>query len=362
MTPNEHLERLLREAEASLDQQSTQFDATRQDLDFVYNYQSNRSGVRFLMTCLLAKVCNPVLDPLKPYTEIGTPDSFSGRNHYDEQYIGPFVTQQRFDCNPTTAFLTPGFRTKNRPLVSNEVTVKQHKRMYQSAIRVLEAVAEGQEPAEGVFLDILRRLIQSRTTRLARLESLQAELRRGSDELPLSSEAIVTLIEQHVKCKRSSRLPVLLIAAVYDAVVDLIGEQRKPLHAHTAADEQTGAAGDVEVLLTSDNHVCTVYEMKQRVVSLADVERAVTKVANLDQRVDNYIFVTTDRINKTVQEYAVTLYENTGGTEFAILDCIGFLRHFLHLFHRRRIAFLDAYQSLVCSVESFGWVRASNVA
>src|SRR3972149_4254919 len=33
--------------------------------------------------------------------------------------------------------------------------------------------------------------------------------------------------------------------------------------------------------------------------------------------------------------------------EIAILDCTGFLRHFLHLFHRSRIDYLDAYQALV---------------
>ena len=30
-----------------------------------------------------------------------------------------------------------------------------------------------------------------------------------------------------------------------------------------------------------------------------------------------------------------------------MLDCIGFLRHFLHFFHRVRIEFLNTYQSLV---------------
>ena len=30
-----------------------------------------------------------------------------------------------------------------------------------------------------------------------------------------------------------------------------------------------------------------------------------------------------------------------------VVDCIGFLIHFLHLFHRNRIDFLNAYQSLV---------------
>ena len=41
------------------------------------------------------------------------------------------------------------------------------------------------------------------------------------------------------------------------------------------------------------------------------------------------------------------MYEMTGGTEIVVLDCIGFMRHFLHLFHRLRIQFLDSYQSLL---------------
>jgi DNA adenine methylase len=36
-----------------------------------------------------------------------------------------------------------------------------------------------------------------------------------------------------------------------------------------------------------------------------------------------------------------------GGVEIAIWDCIDFLRHFLHLFHRLRLGFLEAYQELV---------------
>ena len=30
-----------------------------------------------------------------------------------------------------------------------------------------------------------------------------------------------------------------------------------------------------------------------------------------------------------------------------MLDCIGFLRHFLHLFHRLRLEFLESYQALL---------------
>ena len=59
------------------------------------------------------------------------------------------------------------------------------------------------------------------------------------------------------------------------------------------------------------------------------------------------MFVTTDAIDPLVTEYAATIYEKLDGTELAILDCVGFVRHFLHFFHRCRSAYLDAYQNLV---------------
>lgn len=40
------------------------------------------------------------------------------------------------------------------------------------------------------------------------------------------------------------------------------------------------------------------------------------------------------------------MYEKTG-VEMVVLDCIGFLRHFLHLFYRLRMRFLEAYQELL---------------
>ena len=48
-----------------------------------------------------------------------------------------------------------------------------------------------------------------------------------------------------------------------------------------------------------------------------------------------------------VADYAAKFYEETAGTEIAIFDCIGFLRHFLHLFHRIRVDYLVTYQNLL---------------
>jgi hypothetical protein len=120
-----------------------------------------------------------------------------------------------------------------------------------------------------------------------------------------------------------------------------------PLNGHNAADLQTGSLGDVEICLVGDNAVVTAYEMKMKRVTQDDIDHAVTKIARASSKIHNYLFVTTDVIDPIVAEYASMFYEKLDGTEIAILDCMGFLRHFLHLFHRCRSAYLNAYQQLV---------------
>lgn len=74
---------------------------------------------------------------------------------------------------------------------------------------------------------------------------------------------------------------------------------------------------------------------------------ALDKIGRASQRISHYIFITTDVIDDEVRVYAKNLYEQTGGIEVAILNCQDFLRYFLHLFHRDRMRFLDAYQQLL---------------
>ena len=87
--------------------------------------------------------------------------------------------------------------------------------------------------------------------------------------------------------------------------------------------------------------------MKMKRVTVADIDAAVTKIARYPARINNYIFITTETIEYPVAEYTAKFYEETGGTEIAILDCLDFTEHFLHLFHRIRTDFLNAYQEMV---------------
>ena len=305
----------------------------------------NRAGVRLLMSCMLAKIDDPSVDARQPYTKIGGQECFSGRT-IDEQYLGEFITQNDLPCNSTTAFLTPALRNIDKPLNEDVVIVGRPPRVYSDTLKILAAVQSGDESPENVMSETVRILFAMRNAKRERMKSLLQSIQSNDGALPLSSEAIVTLLEQHLACKHSSRLPVLIVAAAYHAASGL-GETTRPLLAHNAADEQTGAIGDVEVELVDDDNVVTSYEMKMKRVLSGDIDRAVTKIASLANRIDNYIFITTDEISLDVHEYAASFYEQLHGVEIVVLDCIGFVRHFLHFYHRHRLAFLNQYQTLV---------------
>jgi len=138
-----------------------------------------------------------------------------------------------------------------------------------------------------------------------------------------------------------------VVAAAYQAAGERLAERLLPLTSHNAADLQTGSMGDIEICLVGDDAVVTVYKMKMKRVTIDDIDCAIAKIAKAANQINNFLFITTDSIDFDVSEYAKRCYEETEGTEIAILDCIGFLRHFLHLFHRIRADYLNADQDIV---------------
>lgn len=159
---------------------------------------------------------------------------------------------------------------------------------------------------------------------------------RIPNALPLSVEDTIKLIEQHLRCKRNNRLPALVVAAVFKAAkIRLTGYGQNRL------------VGDIKIIFPNGGEMVTRCELKNKSIEPADIDGSLQKIAMLGKHVQNYIFITTEPVADDVREYARSKYDETGGVEIAILDCIGFLRHFLHLFHRLRKDFLDQYQVLV---------------
>lgn len=344
--PDAILDLALRSALQNLHQPHIQDMEVVSSVEYVCRNIQNRAGVRLLMACLLAKIHRPEVDIRKPYTEIGDSDAFSGRT-YDETYITSFITQYELPCNPTTAFLTPALRNRNAPLALDTNLVGRPPKLYQTVLWLLHKVQFEEITAEQLFVETLRWLIIVRDERRQRIKTLLNELRSVQDGILLSAEAIVRIVEQHLQQPNASRLPVLIVAAAYQAASPHLGEQLRPLEAHNAADQQTQSLGDLEITLINDDRILTSYEMKSRRVTRDDIDLALRKIRQSDLRVDNYIFITTDQIDPDIQKYAESIYSLTGGIEVVVLDCIGFLRHFLHLFHRLRGNFLEVYQSLV---------------
>ncbi|BAU11255.1 D12 class N6 adenine-specific DNA methyltransferase [Leptolyngbya sp. NIES-3755] len=344
--PAEILDRAYQRTNANLEHPIILDAEIRDRTNYVARNLKNRAGVRLLMACLLAKLHRPQIDIRKPYTEIGDTDSFSGRS-YDERYITAFINQHNLPCNSTTAFLTPALRNRNVILTPEINLVGKPPQLYQAVLTLLDDVYRDLLTPEDLLAEIVRSLLIDRNERQQRIDALVSELRTIDDAVPLSSEDIVNLIEKHLSLKGTSRLPVLAIAAAYQSAERFLGEKVLTLQAHNAADIQTGALGDVEITLLADDEVVTSYEMKNKRVTREDIDRALQKLSVSNKRIDNYIFITTEAIDREVQEYARSMYQETGGIEFVVLDYIGFIRHFLHLFHRLRGSFLEAYQTLL---------------
>ena len=350
------LARSLDRAARRLDQPLVLDASFQEKIAFVAGCPSNRAGARFVMACALAKLDDPKLDIRKPFIEVYTGrtarGAYSGRG-YDEQFIFDFITKHKLPCSPTTAFLTPGFRTKNVVLTKDQKLRGRPAQMYEFILEILDAVHRARLNARDLLDECVRLLIVERDKRRKRLETLLEGLRKDPGELPLSSEDIVKLIAQHLQCKHASRLPVLVVAAAYKAATEKLGEKILRLNPHNAADRQTGAMGDVEITLLSDGNVVTTYEMKDKIVTRGDVDIAIEKIAG-GTGIQNYIFITTEPVDPEVRAYASSHYAELGGVEIALLDCVSFLRHFLHLFHRIRTEFLNRYQELVLSETESG--------
>ncbi|MBP8000791.1 MAG: restriction endonuclease, SacI family [Chloroflexi bacterium] len=316
-----------------------------QRIELIARNAQNRACVRFIMACAIAKIDRPAVDIRKPYTEIGTTDAYSGRT-YDEAYITEFITRHGLPCNSTTAFLTPAFRNRNIVLTPHVNLVGRPESVYKATLRLLDDVHAQRLSADELLTETIRWLLIVRDEKRQRMASLLAGLKATQGETSLPAEEIVNLIEQHLKLKNASRLPVLVVAAAYVAATDYLRERIQPLQGHNAADKQTGSLGDLEIVVMDDQQVATSYEMKTRKISKNDLDRAIEKVFQSNHPIQHYIFITTEAFDEEIVNYARSMYEKTG-VEIVVLDCIGFLRHFLHLFYRLRMTFLEAYQELL---------------
>lgn len=318
------------------------------DIKTIAHCETNKAPIRFLLATLPAVVDNPSLRLSKPYHKLGE-RSIPGRS-IDESVVQKFISMHDLPCNSTTAFLTPAFRTISSPITSKDFFKNcRPANVYEALFRIIQNVDTDPTIAYDVLTKLVAELLNVKTSQESQLQVMQEKLKaiNGEDEEILSSEDIVDLLTLHLKSStRTSRLPVLIIAAAYEAIRPPFTQKTKPLEKHNAADSQTGSLGDIEITLETSDRVITCYEMKDKEVQINDILIALHKIEKAGQKPSNYLFVTTKAIDAKVASYAKGLFIKTG-VEFAVIDVLGFIRHFLHFFHSYRKSFLDSYQKLL---------------
>lgn len=312
---------------------------------YLCRYPQNRAPARLLIAALAAKIALPHVDIRKPYTEIGGADAYSGRS-LDEGHVTAFIQRHRLPLNHTTAFLTPAFRNRNTPLNVGINLSGRPAPLYAALLAVLDSVAEGRILPEAALTEVMRELLLVQRENQERITALRAALAPDGDAPALSVEAVIGLLRQHFAQPRSSRLPVLAVAAVYQVAQGTLGEHILPLSQYNAADSQTGALGDIEITLIDNHTIITAYEVKARQIRIEDINHALEKIHGSGAGLHRYLFITTEPVDESVARYAKAIYVSSG-LEIAVLDCLTFVRHFLHLFHRLRMAYLDVYQGLL---------------
>jgi len=135
--------------------------------------------------------------------------------------------------------------------------------------------------------------------------------------------------------KGASRLPVLALHAIYSLLVGQLrrfeGKHLKALELHSAADSQTGAVGDVEVVCENGD-VYEAVEIKHGIqINKAIVEAAKQKIRG--SQIDRYYILTTHSQHEPDEEVAkaVEQVKNLLGTQMIVNGVIPSIKYYLRL-------------------------------
>lgn len=252
--------------------------------------QKASTGFTNIVTCLAIKAAMPNIDiryhqvQIQHQTDRGAGFNFRG---ISEKLVYPWLNTQAFE-GAKSGWQTRTFERPKPYMLDYDENIGDIKNAFLTIFDEIEVYG------------------QSATQALAHLMYLQW-LHRESKQISLSLpktqdiSLIINLLSKHFfypyKTSRgASRLPVLALYAVYEVMLGQLerykGMMLKPLEAHSAADSQTGAIGDIEIIRADNAHVFEAIEVKH---GIALNERIIHDAANkiMDKSIDRYYILTT---------------------------------------------------------------------
>lgn len=252
--------------------------------------QKAQTGFTNIVTCLAIKVAFPAADIRYHQVQIqhltSRPAGFNFRG-VSETVVYPWLNDNAFE-GAKSGWQTRTFERPKPYMLNYDENIGVIKKSF---LEIFDEIEEKNELAEEALAFIIH------------LQLILRESKKIVMSLPRTNDIllIVNLFRQHFfypykASSGASRLPVLALYAIYSVLVEQLdrykGMELKLLEEHSAADSQTGALGDIEVVNTETSQVYEAIEVKHN-IALNDriVSDAAKKIMN--KAVDRYYILTT---------------------------------------------------------------------
>ncbi len=264
------------------------------------------TGFTNIATCLAIKSALPNVDIRYHQVQIqdktDRPAGFNFRG-VSEKVIYPWLNENNFE-GAKSGWQTRTFERPKPYMLSYDENIGDIKEPF---LKIFDCVEENGEPAKEALACLLH------------YQMILRESKKIILSIPKTKDIqlIISLFRNHFfheykASKGASRLPVLALYAVYSVLIDQVdrynGMILKPLEAHSAADSQTGAIGDIEISNEDNGEVFEAVEVKHD-ISISDriIQDAAKKI--MDKSVDRYYILTThqncepdDELNKSISK------------------------------------------------------------
>jgi DNA (cytosine-5)-methyltransferase 1 len=252
--------------------------------------QKASTGFTNIVTCLAIKSALPSVDmryhQVQIQNQTNRPAGFNFRG-ISENVIYPWLSEHTFE-GAKSGWQTRTFERPKPYMLTYDENIGDIKSSFLCTFDEIEVHNQSAEVA---------------LTYLIHLQLILRESKKIVLSIPRTKDIllIVKVLKDHFfhpykASKGASRLPVLALYAIYSVLIEQLdrykGMELKTLEEHSAADSQTGAIGDIEVILSGTDEVFEAIEVKHDIpLSERIINDATKKI--MDKSVDRYYVLTT---------------------------------------------------------------------
>ena len=304
------------------------------------------TGFTNIVTCLAIKVALPNIDiryhQVQIQDQTDRPAGFNFR-HVSEKVIYPWLNENNFE-GAKSGWQTRTFERPKPYMLTYDENIGDIKEPFLKSFNYIEEDKESAKEALACLLHCQMILRESKKITLSIPKTKDIQL-------------IVGLFNNHFfhqykASKGASRLPVLALYAVYSVLIDQVNRYKgmtlKPLEAHSAADAQTGAIGDIEISKGKNGEIFEAVEVKHNIaISDIIIQNAAKKI--MDKSVDRYYILTTHQNCEPDEELSksISIIKEMYNCQLIANGLIPSLKYYLRLLSDPSLVFPKYVELLV---------------